>query len=205
MIKLMVLPLGVALAAGLGPWSETGPTGTTPTPRAAATTYAVDTVHSSGIFRVKHAGAAYFYGRFDHLEGDMMFDPEDLGAAKLEIRVKTESVHTGAENRDKHLRGSDFLEAKQFPWATFTSSSVKAAGDDTFEVTGELELRGVKKPVTMTARHTGEGESRGTRRIGFETSFAIQRSDFGVSYGVKDGALGDEVTLTFGLEMVEKE
>ncbi len=166
--------------------------------------FKVDTTHSACIFRVKHAGAAFFYGRFNHVEGELALDEDDLATAEVTIRVKADSVDTAVEGRDKHVRSPDFLDAAQFPWITFKGEEFERAGDNAFTVRGQLELRGVSKPIEMRVEHTGTGEFRGSTRVGYETTFAIKRSEFGSNYGIEAGALGDEVRLTFGLEMIKQ-
>jgi polyisoprenoid-binding protein YceI len=101
------------------------------------------------------------------------------------------------------VRGPDFLDAKQFPDITFASTAIAKAGD-AFDVSGDLTIRGVSKPLKLRVEKTGEGEFYG-KRIGYETSCTIKRSDFGMKYGLAENALGDEVTLTIAIEAVQDE
>lgn len=165
---------------------------------AAAMAYTVDTMHSSVIFKAKHNNVANFYGRFDHVSGS--FALAEGGA--FDIAIKADSVHSGFPGRDDHLRNPDFFSAKEFPTMNFKSTSVKAQGTDTFEVAGNLTFRGVTKPMTVVVKATGTGESKGKKIAGMETKFTIKRTDFGNDYGVKNGALSDEVELIVSLEGV---
>jgi len=163
--------------------------------------WAVDTGHSSVVFRVKHANVANFYGVFNEIRGTVSLDPQapEKGAVSLVIPVA--SVATRDGKRDDHLKGPDFFNAKENPDITFTSTKIGKKGD-AFEVTGDLELAGEKKPVTMTVQKTGEGDFYGPR-VGYEATFTIKRSEFGMDYGVARNALGDEVTVMVGLELVK--
>lgn len=170
----------------------------------AAGPFKIDSVHSSVVFRVKHLDVSYFYGRFNEISGQFNLDPADPSSGSIEVEIKAGSVDTNSESRDKHLRSPDFFNSKEFPTIRFKSRSIRKAGDDKLEVTGDLELHGVTRPITATIEHTGSGD-RGERmgvRSGLEASFTIQRSEFGISY--MPGALGEEVRVYAGLEGVKK-
>lgn len=168
-------------------------------PRAGAEQFKVDRVHSSVVFRVKHMGVSYFYGRFNDVGGSFAFDDADETKCSFDIEVKTESVDTHNEKRDNHLKSPDFFNAKQYPTIRFKSSAVKKTGDNTFEVSGELTLLGQTKPLTVTVERVGMGKGRGGGSLcGFETTFTIKRSDFGMTYGLE--GVSDEVRLTVSLE-----
>jgi len=163
----------------------------------------VDPLHSSVVFRVRHLDAAWFYGRFNRVGGSFRFDPD--GGSFVRVEVDAKSVDTNSEGRDRHLKSQDFLNAVQFPKITFESTSVKKTGDDTWRVTGDLTLCGKRREVSFDARHTGSGKV--SERFGFRAGFAaevtIERSDFGVSYGIQQKVLGDEVRLIIALEGME--
>lgn len=194
MKSLIVLPLALVGLSVL-PRSEA-------VVAAPAGAWAVDGVHSSVMFKIKHAGAAWFYGTFSQIEGEMNVDADKPENSKVGFKVAAESVSTRNDDRDKHLRGPDFFNAKEHPSITFTSTKVSKKGDG-FEVVGDLELCGKKKSVTATVTKTGEGEFRG-KRVGFEATMTIKRTDFGMDYGVAKNVLSDEVVVTISAECVEK-
>ena len=168
----------------------------------AADTYSVDGGHSAAIFKVKHAGVAYTYGRFNKVTGTVVWDNADPAASKIEIAIDPESVDTENEKRDQHLRNPDFFDAKQYPAFGFKSATVKKIDDTTYEVSGNLTIHGVTKPLTVKALKTGEGKDPwGGYRIGFETSFTIKRSDFGMTKVTE--SVGDDVAITFSIESVK--
>lgn len=169
----------------------------------AADTYEVDASHSMIIFRAKHMGVSYNYGRFNEFSGNLAVDETDAANSMIELEVKAASVDTGNEKRDQHLRSPDFFNAKQFPVITFKSTEVKKVDEDTLEVTGDLELHGVKKSVTVEVAITGKGKNQqGTALIGFETTFTIKRSEFGMDYGI--GAVSDDIRITVSVEGMKK-
>ena len=161
-------------------------------------TYNVDPVHSTVIFRIKHFGVSYFYGRFNSPAGTFAFDPENPAESSFEITVKTANVDTHSSKRDGHLKSADFFNAKQFPEITFKSTSVKKGRGDTLKVTGDLGLHGQTREITIDLHHVGSRDTRRGQLCGFETTFTIKRSDFGMKFML--GGVGDEVTLMVSLE-----
>lgn len=163
--------------------------------------WVVDTSHSSVVFRVKHAGISNFYGSFDEIRGTVSLDPQAPEKGKVAIEIPVDSVDTRDAKRDEHLKGPDFFNSKENPVIAFTSTKIEKQGEG-LAVTGDLELAGKKKSITMVVEKTGEGDFFGPR-IGYEAKFTIVRSEFGMNYGVAKNALGDEVALTIGLELVK--
>jgi polyisoprenoid-binding protein YceI len=164
----------------------------------AADAFQVDAVHSSVLFRVKHMNVSYTYGRFNDVSGHFLLDEADPSKSLFDLTVKSESIDTANTKRDNHLKGTDFFNAKQFPTITFKSKSVKK-GDSGYDVTGDLTLHGVTKPVTFRVASTGTGRGMiGGTLAGVEASVVIKRSDFGMTFMV--GPVGDEVTVTVALE-----
>ena len=167
----------------------------------AATAYEIDTSHSMMLFRAKHMGVSYNYGRFNEFSGKITMDAADISKSIVEFEVQAASVDTANEKRDQHLRSPDFFSAKQFPVITFKSTevSMKEGETDMLVVTGDLELLGVKKSITVDVEITGRGKGRqGESLIGFESVFTIKRGEFGMTYGA--GAVSDDVRLIVTIE-----
>lgn len=192
---------GLALAAALVL------PGNRPEPSAAPgeAAYVVDGLHSSVLFSVVHLGAARFYGRFNEVGGEIEFDPDRPEEARIRVEIAAGSIDTNSEKRDQHLRGPDFFSSKEFEKLTFESTSAKVArekgagGSLALEVTGELEIAGRKREITVLAEQVGAGKGRGgAELIGFHSRFTIQRSDFGVDY--MPGGLSEEVEVIISLE-----
>lgn len=171
--------------------------------RAAEESLQIDGVHSTMVFKIKHLGTANFYGRFNDISGKLVLGSGDPAKDSMEVQVKAESVDTGNEKRDQHLKGPDFFNAKQFPAIAFKSKAVKADGDKGYQVNGELTLHGVTKPLEVKVERVGSSkDARMGERSGFETTFTIKRSDYGMKTMV--GPLGDEVQITLSVEAVKK-
>jgi polyisoprenoid-binding protein YceI len=165
--------------------------------------YEVDPVHSSTIFRVKHLGITYVYGRFNNLAGTLKIDNENPANNSVDMHVRTEDVDTFNVKRDDHLRSPDFFDAGQFPVISFKSSSFRKLGRDEYEVRGDLNVHGVTRPLKVKALHTGEGtHPSGDYRIGFQTTFTIMRTEFGMDYFL--GGVSDEVVITLSVQGIRK-
>ena len=170
-----------------------------PYARAVGETNKVDPVHSTLLFKVKHFGAGNFYGRFNDISGTFTLDPKDPGKSTVEVQVKADSIDTANEKRNQHLKGPDFFNVKQFPLISFKGKTVKKTSDSAYEATGDLTLHGVTKEVKIRVEHVGSGKDpQGTQRAGFEATFKLKRSDFGMNFMV--GPLGDEVQIIASLE-----
>lgn len=166
-------------------------------PTEAVGSYATDNVHSSVIFRTTHAGVANFYGRFNTIEGTFTL-AENPAESTFNFTIQTESVDTGNQGRDDHLRNPDFFNVKQFPTATFVSTGIVASADGPHTLNGNFTLNGVTRPISADLTFTGTGTFRNHQVAGFEAVFTIKRSDFGITTYL--GAIGDEVTVTVAVE-----
>lgn len=169
---------------------------------AIAETYKVDPVHSSIVFRIGHLNVSHVYGRFNGATGIIEFDPAAGDKTSLDVQVESRNIDTANPQRDKHLRSADFFDVEKFPVISFKSTSAKPAAQGAYEVTGDLTLNGVTKPVTVTLKNTGTGQDpQGKTRIGFETQFTINRTE----YGMKTfPGVADEVQLLIALEAIKQ-
>jgi len=169
----------------------------------AADTYQVDPIHSSVVFRIKHLGIGYIYGRFNDISGTVVLDEKSPGDSTFQFQVKADSVDTANAKRDGHLKGPDFFNVKEFPIITFKSKEVKLLKASTYEVTGDLTLHGVTKPLTVKLQQIGSGNDPfGKYRTGFECNVTIKRGDFGMRF--MPGAVGDDVWLLIGFEALKE-
>ncbi len=165
----------------------------------AAQTYQVDPVHSSLVFRVKHMNTAYVYGMFTSMKGTVVVDEANPARSSINIEVDADSVNTNNQQRDNHLRSPDFFNTRQFPTITFRSTEIRRVNANTVQVRGDLTMRGVTRPITANVTLTGKGKNaQGKDIIGFETTFTIRRSEFGIRYGLP--GLGDDVRVTLSIE-----
>jgi polyisoprenoid-binding protein YceI len=200
---LCLAAAGSLLVAGLSP----APAPKTGLEALEGQEFSVDSSHSSIVFRVMHLGTSPFWGRFNEVSGSMRIDPEELDESFVKIEIPVASIDTNNDKRDGHLQSAEFFSAREFPTLSFTSTKVRKKGDDTFLITGELMLRGKKKEITIPAKHFGTNEIGGQfgTRTGWEATFEIDRSEFGINYGVENGAVGKNVQITIALEGVAKD
>jgi polyisoprenoid-binding protein YceI len=154
------------------------------------------------LFRVKHFGVGHIYGRCNDISGTFTLDDKDAAACSFAMQVKTPSVDTGNPKRDQHLKSPDFFNAKQFPAITFKSTQVKQADAQNYEITGDLTLLGVTKPVQVRLQRIGTGSTPAGYRAGFEATLNVNRSEFGMKF--MPDAIGDEVRVTVAVEGVRK-
>lgn len=167
-----------------------------------AADYAIDTAHSFVEFRIKHLGYSWLYGRFNRFSGHFSYDADNPQASAISVSIDTASVDTNHAERDKHLRGSDFLDVAKYPDATFEST--KYTGDaqgGTLE--GMLTLHGVTKPISIELEKLGEGKDPwGGYRAGFIGTTTLTRRDFGISYNL--GPASESMELELGIEGIRK-
>lgn len=158
-------------------------------------TYAVEPNHTRVMFGVSHFGFTTYYGDFPGASGTLDLQPNNPDASKLEIKVPVTKVWTPSQKLTDELKGDQWLDAAKYPDMTFRSNKVSKTGSDTAEVTGELSLHGVTKPVTLNVKFNAAGPNPLSKKYttGFEVTGKIKRSDFGVKTYVP--AIGDEVDL----------
>ncbi len=205
-MRKLALAAFVATAAGSVALVAAGTRPTTPAPareKTGVSVFDVDPVHSAVIFKIQHMGVSNVYGRFNDVSGTFAIDPADLAGSSVEMTVKAQSVDSGNDVRDEHLRKPDFFNAKQFEEITFSSTSIEKTEDEgKYLLKGKLTMLGVTKPIEATLKWVGDRDVGGQMgyRAGIEAVFAVKRSEFGMTYGVAAGAVGDEVTILAAFE-----
>ena len=171
---------------------------------AAAETYAIDTKgqHASITFRIKHLGYSWLSGRFDKFSGTFAFDEKNPATSTVKVDIDVGSLNSNHAERDKHLRGPDFLDVGKFPTAAFESTGVKADGTKA-AITGKLTLHGVTKDVTINAERIGGGaDPWGGQRQGFTGTAKLTLSDFGITKDL--GPASKDVDLILDVEGVKQ-
>jgi polyisoprenoid-binding protein YceI len=166
-------------------------------------TFVLDKNHTEIGFKVRHF-VSKVGGRFARFEGTISLDrskPEDTA---VDVKIDAASLDTGNPNRDKHLNSPDFFDTAKFPDITFKSTKVASKGKDTYEVTGDLTMRGVTKPVTLTVTANGfTNDGRGGQKTGFDIAGRLNRKDWGVNWNAmvdSSPMLSDDVDILITVE-----
>ena len=178
-----------------------------PAARAEKETFTFDKAHTELGFKVRHF-VSKVGGRFTKFDGAIDIDRANPAASTVSLKIDATSIDTGNANRDKHLNTADFFDTAKFPEITFTSTKIAAKATNVYEVTGDLTIRGVTKPVVLTITSNGfAADGRGGQKAGFEVTGKINRKDFGVSWNnITDGnaMLSDDVDLLINVEANKK-
>jgi len=194
--RLRFLPIHIVLVIAL--------IGAAPA-RAADARYEIDPEHLTIGFLVRHLGYADTLGFFRKASGSYVFDKTTRKLSNVQVVVETRSVFTGHDKRDGHLRGADFLDASRTARMTFTASSATWTDDKTFRVDGELELLGKRRPLQLTGTINKSGvyplgNDPKPYVMGVSLRGKLQRSEWGMNYGVANGWVGDNVDLIIEFE-----
>lgn len=183
---------------------------TTAATPATVTAWNLDPAHSSAEFKVRHMMMSNVRGSFRGLKGVLTLDKDNPANSSVKASGDVNTLTTGDEQRDAHLKSADFFDAAQYPEITFQSTSVKALGGDRFQVTGDLTMRGVTKPVTFDLEGLGEPakDPWGNLRIGFTAMAKLNRKDFGLTWNaaLETGGMlvGEEITITLDVQFIKQ-
>ena len=163
-------------------------------------TYVLDPAHGKITWSVDHMGFSTYVGQFTDVSGTLNLDVRNPSASRLQANVKTDSVNSLNPALDGHLKTADFLDTAKHPTAAFQASRIRMIDADSAEITGNLTLRGVTKPIVIVADFNQAGVNPVDKQysVGFDGYARIKRSEFGVAYGLP--VLGDDVTLHFEAE-----
>jgi polyisoprenoid-binding protein YceI len=170
-------------------------------------TFVVDDEHFSIVFEIMHIGYAPVMGMFREVEGEFVYDEEARELSSGQLVFKSDSVYTNHEKRDNHVRDTDFLNTDEYPEITFTVTDFETTGENTGKVTGDLEMLGQTNPVVLDVTLNKAavypfGHEEYT--LGISASTTLKRSDWGMTYGLDQNMVGDEVTLRFGFEAIRE-
>lgn len=180
---------------------------TTTSVMAAPERYTLDPAHTTVAFLVEHVGYADTLGRFTNVSGSFTYDVDTRELSDVAITVKTESLNTDHEARDKHVRGKDFLNTGEYPEMTFTADSFTLPEDGKGELTGQLELLGETNPLTLSVTlNKAERYPFGHKKftLGVSARGTVMRSEYGMDYGVANGLVGDTIELILETEAMQE-
>ncbi len=170
---------------------------------AAEQPYSLDPEHTTVAFLIDHVGYAKTLGYFSDVSGTFTYDDETGQLSDVVITVKTDSVQSDNQARDKHVRSKDFLNTTKFPEMTFTASAANVQDDGTAEIAGELQLLGNSQTLSLSATlNKADKYPFGHKMftLGVSARGQLQRSDYGMDYGVANALVGDTVELIIETE-----
>src|ERR1700745_2387955 len=171
-------------------------------------TYTIDPAHSRIGFVARHAMVTKVRGAFNEFDGTATLDGANPANSAARVTIKAASIDTRNEQRDGHLRSNDFLAMEQYPEITFVSTGVREAGENGFELTGDLTIKGVTNSITIPFTFEGLAtDPFGNQRAGFEGSVVINRKDYGITWNAALEGGGvlvrDKVTLEFEVSAIK--
>ena len=171
-----------------------------------AGTWAIDPVHSSIEFSVRHLMVSKVRGNFDNFTGAIVV--ADDGTPSVTAEIAVDSINTRNDQRDAHIKSADFFEVEKYPTATFTSTGVRSEGDK-YLLDGDFTLKGVTKPVTLDLEFNGVNPGMGHGEVaGFEASVVLNRKDFGIDIDLPletgGTVVGDKINITLEIEALKQ-
>jgi polyisoprenoid-binding protein YceI len=172
--------------------------------------YDIDSAHSSAQFSVRHMMVTNVRGQFSNVKGTVHYDPQNMGASRVDATIDVATVDTRETKRDTHLKTADFFDVAKFPTMTFVSKRVMPASPGKLKLLGDLTLHGVTKEVTLDVEGPApevKGQ-RGELRSGASATTRISRKEFGLTWNraVETGgvAVSDEVVINIDVELIRR-
>ncbi len=183
-------------------------TTTAPTLSQLTGTYTIDPSHTTIGFVARHAMVTKVRGAFNEFEGSAVLNGDNPAGSSATLTIQAKSIDTRNAQRDDHLRSNDFFAMDEFPVISFVSTGARQVDESTFELTGDLTVKGVTKSVTVPFEFEGAAQDPfGNSRVGFTGSTTINRKDFGVNFNAPletGGVLvSDKITLEFDVSAIK--
>ena len=169
-----------------------------------AATYDLEKPHTQVLFKVNHLGFSNSTGRFTDFDGVLEFDPENWGAAKVDVVIRANSVEMNHEKWTAHMKNQDFFDVTKHPEIVFKSTKMTRVNKDYGKLEGELTMLGVTKPVELEVKLNKVGTHPFKKKgwAGFSASTVIKRSDWGIKYGLP--MVGNDVELSIEVEAIKR-
>ncbi len=181
----------------------------TATQTSAITTWGVDPTHSEVQFKVRHLVISTVTGYFKSYDIKATAEDGDWTTGKVFFSADIDSIDTGQEQRDGHLKSADFFDAENHPQLTFESTGIQKVSDDTYKLIGDLTIRGITKPIELDVEYGGETtDFYGNYKAGFEVTGKIKRKEYGLTWDAVTEAgsvvVSDEVKLFANVQLVKQ-
>jgi len=196
-MRRLVLVVAVGLAVGVPAF-------------AGASTWDIDSAHSSAEFAVRHLMVSTVRGTLGKISGTLNLDDQDITKSSVEATIDAATIDTREPKRDGHLKSPDFFDVAKYPTITFKSKKVTVAGDKKYQVTGDLTMHGVTKEVVLDVEGSPAAfkDPMGNMKLGGMAHAKLNRQDFGITWNKSlDGGgvvVSDEVDVTIDIELIKK-
>ena len=167
--------------------------------------YSFDKAHTQILFFVNHLGFSMSQGEFHDYDGHFTFDRAEPANSSIDVTIQTASIDMDDEKWDAHMKNEDFFNVEKFPAMTFKSTGIEVTGENTANITGDLTILDVTKPVVMAVTHNKSDVHpySGKYVAGLSATTTVKRSDFGMTYGVP--GVADEVQVRIEVEGVRED
>ncbi len=203
LVSAVVLATGAGVMMGSGSVEPASVAPSAPTARvesAGATAFNIDKTRSMVIYKVRDLGVTNYYGRINAPTGTFTLDRDNPENSSVVVNIDMKQMDSGDKNRDRLLLGPQYFNARQYPTATFESTSITKVNDTTFQATGSFTMRGVTKEITVTLVDYAELQTtKFGYRGGFEATFTINRLDYGLTEHEDGAMLGLDVQITISV------
>jgi polyisoprenoid-binding protein YceI len=172
--------------------------------------YQIDSRHTGAQFQVRHMMISNVKGEFSRVTGSVEFDPSNPAVFQVDATTDARTVNTREPQRDRHLKSADFLDVNRYPEITFHSTKIVSAGEENYEVNGDLTIRGVTREVTLRIESVTPEikDPDGLLKLGASITTRIERKDFGLTWNavLESGGFvaGDDVDVTIDVELMRK-
>ncbi|RKS03187.1 YceI family protein [Flavobacterium sp. 102] len=175
----------------------------------AKTTWAIDPTHSEIGFKVKHMMFTNVSGKFNLFDADIENEEENFETAAINFSAEVNSINTGNDDRDNHLRSADFFDVENFGKLTFKSTSVKKVNEGEYKISGDLTIKDVTKSITLDTEYSGlMKDPWGNTKIGLSLNGKINRKEFGLTWNAAletGGVLvGEDIKLNAEVQFVKQ-
>lgn len=169
-----------------------------------AQTYTLDKNHTRVGFSVTHFGISQVEGRFKDVNVIMTSKKEDMSDAVIEMKAEVNSIDTDNDMRDKDLKSENWFDAEKYTTLSFKSTSFKKTSDKTYQLIGNITIRGVTKPITLNVVYNGKAMNPNSKKnsVGFTVTGNLNRRDFSVGSGAASTVVGDDIDLKSNVEFV---
>jgi polyisoprenoid-binding protein YceI len=170
----------------------------------AQTEWAVDPMHSSVNFNIKHMGISFVQGRFDSFKGRVTTESTNLDNAVFDFGVEVSSINTGVEMRDRHLKSADFFDVEKYPAISFHSTSI-TKDKNSYILKGTLKIKETVKEISVPVTFGGVTKNQqGKEVMGFQTKFTVNRLDYGIKYDPTGAGVAKDVEVSLYFELIKQ-